>query len=173
MSREWFHPKQPPVSNLLEPEGPVALKIILKGFRNSWSNFRSVDKIYTEHWMSRWKLVSMVSKWVLSPTYKRGIWGLWPAYQPFTNSWDIQETLEIHHKHPCNLDFFHPIPNSFGRSPQHIRNDPFSLWITVWRAKCKIRALGRLEILASSWDGHVLFILVPIANLSLGKNPKD
>ena len=27
-------------------------------------------------WMSRWKLGSMVSKWVISPTYKWGILGL-------------------------------------------------------------------------------------------------
>ena len=43
-------------------------------------------------WMSRWKLGSMVSKWVISPTSK---WGVVGGYNPFTNFWGHPSGINI------------------------------------------------------------------------------
>ena len=54
------------------PCGPAPLLLGSSGWMMGWEGMRGG----VSTWMSRWKLGSMVSKWVVSPTYKWGILGL-------------------------------------------------------------------------------------------------
>ncbi len=84
-------------SNLVKnAQGPLICKNHVRHMGRSWLAIFFATKIFTSKssrsrywtrfgmlvgptWMSCWKLGSMVSKWVISPTYKWGILGLEPT----------------------------------------------------------------------------------------------
>ena len=89
----------------------------IRGVDGFWSfgiMMRKVSNYDGYTWMSRWKLGSPVSKWVVSPTYKWGILRLWPTDPNLLlASWGHLSTSEMLHITVPEIDsYLHMTGNS-------------------------------------------------------------